>query len=116
MIIFNIVMKKAIINTRATKSNMLENLKILYTCIATVNSDIEKSNEFAKINYEAMTACGDICNGMFYNLFKGYLKEGYTEFVRYIKHKKDKCVDGEDIDKNKLMNLTANKYKNICTK
>ena len=95
---------------------MLENLKNLYNWIATVNLDIEKSNEYTKINYEALTACGEIYNSMVYNIFKEYLKKGYTEFVGYIKHHKYKCGDGDDIDKNKLMNLELDRYKNICTK
>ena len=43
----------------ATASNMRDNLSRLATYISTVNSDIDKFNEYANINYEVLTARGD---------------------------------------------------------
>ena len=89
---------------------MRNNLYSLDTYITTVNSGIDKSNEYAMINYESLTARGERCNDMVSNLFKGYLAEGYKQFMRYIQHQKDKCDDGNNIDKYNLMVLALNKY------
>ena len=43
----------------ATASNMRDNLSRLATYISTVNSDIDKFNEYANINYEVLTARGE---------------------------------------------------------
>ena len=43
---------------------MRKNLSSLYTYITTVNFDTEKLNEYDKINYEAITARGEIWDGM----------------------------------------------------
>ena len=52
---------------------MRENLSKLDTYIATVNSNIEKFNEYAKINYEELTTRSERCDGMMSNMFKVYL-------------------------------------------
>ena len=50
-ILLKIILRKDIIDTRSTASNMRDNMSIIYTYTVTVNSDIEKFNEYAKINY-----------------------------------------------------------------
>ena len=52
---------------------MRENLSSLDTYIVTVNFDIDKFNEYAKINYEELIARGDRCDDMMSKLFKEYL-------------------------------------------
>ena len=54
----------------------MENLPIIDTYISTVNSDIDKFNKYAKINYKALSARGERCNNMISNLFKWYLESG----------------------------------------
>ena len=49
----------------------------LDTYSTTVNSYIDKFNEYTKINYEALTTRGERCNDRMTNLFKGYLASGY---------------------------------------
>ena len=49
-------MKKDIIDTIYTTSNMQENLSSLDKYIATVNYNIEILNKYARINYEALNA------------------------------------------------------------
>ena len=75
-LIFNILLQKAIIDTRATASTIRENLYSLDTYIAMIKYDIVKFNEYAKIKYEALPARGDRCDNMMSNLFKGYLVVG----------------------------------------
>ena len=73
---------------------MREKLYILDTYINRVNSDIDKLNEYASINYEALASRGERCDDMGSNIFKGYLLEGDKYFVSYIQHKKDKYYYG----------------------
>ena len=73
----------------------------LDTYITTLKSNIEKFNEYTKINYEVLTARGERCNNMMSNLFKGYLAAWYKYCVRYIQHQKYKYDDGGNIDKDK---------------
>ena len=42
-----------------------------------LNSYIEIFNEYAKIDYEALTARGESCDDMMSALFKEYLTSGY---------------------------------------
>ena len=55
---------------------MRENLSKLDTYIATVNSNIEKFNEYAKIKYDVLTKICERCNDIISNFFKGYLAAG----------------------------------------
>ena len=50
------------------------------------------------------------------NLFKGYLAAGREYFVKHTQYQKDKYGYGENIDKDKLMTLALNNYKNLSTK
>ena len=85
----------------------------LYTYIATVNSDVDKFNEYSKINYEALATRGERCDDMMSSLLKGYLTAGEKESVTYIQHQKNKYEDRDNIDKDKFMMLALKKYK-IC--
>ena len=68
----------------------MDNLYSLDTYTATVNFYIEQFIEYAKINYEALTARGERFNNMVSNLFKGYLEAREKCFVMYKQHQKDK--------------------------
>ena len=50
------------------------------------------------------------------NLFKVYLESIDKYFVRHIQHQKDKYNYGDTVDKDRLMALFLNRYKNMCTK
>ena len=109
-LLFEILLWKAIIDTRDKVSNRRENIPSLNTYISRVKSDIDKFNEYAKINYEALTTWGERYNNIMPNLFKGYLAAGREYFVKHTQYQKDKYGYGENIDKDKLMMLALNKY------
>ena len=115
-LLFKLLIHNAIIDTRSTASNIRENLSSIDTYTATVKSEIDKFNEYAKINYEGLTARGDRCNYMVSNVFKGYVEAQDKEFVRYVQHQNDKYENSDNIHKDKLITLTLNKYENLCTK
>ena len=58
MILCNIIIYKAIIDTSYTGSNMQDNLSSLDTYTTTINSGIEIFNTHDKINFEKLTARG----------------------------------------------------------
>jgi hypothetical protein len=45
------------------------------------------------------------------NLFKGYMVASDSEFIQYIKTKKDAYDDGGDLTSDALMTLALNKYE-----
>jgi hypothetical protein len=66
-------MQKAIIDTRATALLLRENLSSLDTYMAKIQSNIEQEfNKYAKVNWEGLKACGECCDDLMINLFKGY--------------------------------------------
>jgi hypothetical protein len=110
-LLFKLLMQKAIIDTRATSSLLRENLSSLDTYMATIKSNIEEFNEYVKQNYEGLLARGERCDDIMINLFKGYMAASDSEFVRYIKTKKDAYDDGGDLTSDALMTLALNKYE-----
>ena len=53
-LLFKLRMKKAIIDTRATKSHIWENLTNLDTYISTVNSNIKNFNHYVKVKLDVL--------------------------------------------------------------
>jgi len=112
-LLLKLLMQKGIVDTRATASFFRENLSSLDTHMATVNSDIEKFNEYVKVNAEGLKARGERCDDLMINLFKGYLSVSDREFVRYMQQKKDNYDDGEDMSPESLQTLALNKYDTL---
>ena len=52
---------------------MRENLSSLDAYISVVDSNIEKFNEYANTNYEALAARGERCDVMISNQLKGFV-------------------------------------------
>ena len=86
--LFKIILQKAIVDTRATASNMMENLYSIDNYIATSKYDINKFNKYIKIVYRNISARGERYDDMMSNLLKWYLVAVYKEFVRYREHQK----------------------------
>lgn len=112
-LLFKLLMQKAVIDTRATASLLRENLSSLDTYMPTVNSNIEDFNKYVKNNYEGLRARGERCDDIMINLFKGYESASDSEFVRYIRAKKDKYEDGDDMEPEQLMTFALNKYESL---
>ena len=115
-LISKLLIHKSIIKTMDTASNMRENLSSLDAYISTVNPDIEKFNEYANINYEALSARGERCDVMMSNQLNGFVVAWDKAFLRYIQHQKYKYDNGYILYKDNLMTLVLNKDKNMCTK
>ncbi len=60
-----------------------------------------------KQNYEGLLACSQRCDDIMINLFKGYMAASDSEFIQYIKTKKDAHDDGKDLTSDALMTLAC---------
>jgi hypothetical protein len=56
-------------------------------------------------------AHGERCDDIMINLFKGYMAASDSEFIWYIKTKKDAYDDGGNLTSDALMTLALNKYE-----
>ncbi len=113
-LLFKLLMQKAIINTCATSSLLHENLSSLDSYMLTVNrSNIKQFNKYIKVNWEGLKACGESCDDLMINPFKGYQSASDREFICYIKQKWDAYDNGGDIQPEALMTLALNKYKTL---
>ena len=111
LLLFKLLMQKAIIDTWATSSLMRENLSNLDSYMSTVKSDIEEFNRYVKLNYQGLQARGERYNDMMIHLFKAYLIASDREFVTYIKLKKMEHEEGRNcLQPEELMTLALNKY------
>ena len=66
------MIQKSFINTRKTGTHLIENLNNLDTYIYTVDSDIERLNQYVKVNVDVLKARGDRTDDLMINLFKDY--------------------------------------------
>jgi hypothetical protein len=99
-------MRKVIVNTRATASQLHLNLMNLYSYMATIDSNIEIFNQRVKINQKT-------ADDLIINLFKAYLMVSDGAFVRYTTNKKDRFDDGEDFTVEGLLTMSLIKFQTL---
>ena len=81
------------------------------TYIKTVDSDIEKFNNYVKSLLRDLEARGETTQDLLSNLFKGYKAASDEKFVKYIQSKEDDYDDGDaTITATHLMEIALNKY------
>ena len=112
---FKLLMKKSVIDNRATASHLRTNLINLDSYMSTVNSNIRLFNQYVKINLEGLKALRENHDDLMVNLFRGFMQAMDQDFVKYIKDKKDDYDEGADIDAERLMELALIKYENMVT-
>jgi hypothetical protein len=111
VLLFKIIMQKAVIDTRATSSFFRENLTSLDTYITTIDSNIELFNQYVNINRAGLQARGEKTDDLIINLFKAYLNVADQNFVEYMKKKKDDYDEGTTtLEPETLMTHALNKY------
>ena len=71
-LLFKFIMKKYSIDTHATATHLWENMTNLDTYMSNVNSNIENSNQYVKVNVEGLKAGGDLTDYLMINLPKAY--------------------------------------------
>ena len=81
--------------------------------ITTIGCDIIKFNEHVKLLIEQLNAHGGETQDLLTNLFKAYVSVKDARFVDYANGKLSWYEEGELMEADQLMTLTANKYKNL---
>ena len=81
--------------------------------ITTIGCDIIKFNEHVKRLIKQLNAHGSETQDLLTNLFKAYVSIKDPRFVDYVNEKLSWYEEGELMEADQLMTLTANKYKNM---
>jgi len=111
VLLFKLIMQKAVVDTRATSSFFRENLTSLDSYITTIDSNIELFNQYVNINRAGLQARGESTDDLIINLFKAYLNVADQSFVEYMKKKKDDYDEGTTVlEPETLMTHALNKY------
>ena len=79
--------------------------------MSTVNLDIEKFNQYAKVKVDGLKASGEQMYDIMINLFKEYHVASDVEFVRYINIKRYQYNDGYNILPDNLITSALNKFE-----
>jgi len=107
------IVKESHLDTNATTATIRMKLSSLDTYILTIDSDIVKFNQYVMLLTDRLGARGQTTSDLLTNLFKGYKAATDKVFSDYITRKQESYEDGVDITPHELMELAANKYKNL---
>jgi hypothetical protein len=113
IMLFKLLMRKANTDTRATASQLRENLTNLESYMSTIDWNIELFNQHVKVNCDGLTTRGESSDDLTVNLFKAYLCVTDRDFVRYMRNKKDACDDGDDFTVEQLLIMSLIKFQII---
>jgi hypothetical protein len=113
IMLFKLLMRKANTDTRATASQLRENVTNLDSYMSTVDSNIELFNQHVKLNRDGLTARGDASDNLTINQFKAYLCVTDRDFGRYTRNKKNSYDDGQDFTVEQLLAMSLLKFQII---
>ena len=102
-LLYKLLMKETIIDTRATTYQLRSSSKNLKNYMGTVKSNIELFNLHVKNAREGLNSRGESVNDLLVKPFKGCRTIAYTNFVEYIEKKEEIYLDGEDFYLEELM-------------
>jgi hypothetical protein len=112
-LLLKLILKKAIIDSRATSANLREQLTTLDAYMMSVDCNVELFNQHVKEVIVGLRARGESTDELVVNLFKSYCMVGDSEFSRYIKNKRYSYDDGEDVQADPLMPVALAKYHSL---
>ena len=111
ILLLKIIIRESHLNTNAITNSIRTQLSNLDEYITTIGCDIIKFNEHVKRPLEQLNAHGGETHDLLTNLFKAYISVKDACFVDYINEKLSRYEEGEPMEADQLMTLTANKYK-----
>lgn len=112
-LLLKVIIRESYNDTNATVTFIRERLSSLDTYIKSIDSDIDKFNQYVHDQLMSLNARGESTHDLLSNLFKGYAAASDRQFVAYIMKKKDEYDEGQNIEPNKLMQLALNKYQTL---
>ena len=113
ILLLKIIIRESHLDTNTTTNLIRTQLCNLDEYIITIGCDIIKFNEHVKRLLEQLKARGGEPHDLLTNLFKAYASVKDTRFVDYVNEKLSRYEEGESMEADQLMTLTANKYKNM---
>ena len=116
ILLLKVIIRESHLDTNATTNSIRTQLSNLDEYITTIGCDIIKFNEHVKRLLEQLNARGGETQDLLTNLFKAYVSVKDVHFVDYINEKLSQYEEGEPMEADQLMTLTANKYKNMMIK
>ena len=116
ILLLKVIIRESHLDTNATTNSIRTQLSNLDEYITTIGCDIIKFNEHVKCLLEQLNTHGRETQDLLTNLFKAYVSVKNVCFVDYINEKLSRYEEGELMEADQLMTLTANKYKNMMIK
>ena len=113
ILLLKIIIRESHLDTNATTNSIRTQLSNLDEYITTIGCDIIKFNEHVKRLLEQLKARGGGTHDLLTNLFKAYIAVKDSRFGDYVNEKLSRYEEGESMETDQLMTLTANKYKNM---
>ena len=107
------IIRESHLDTNATTNSIRTQLSNLDEYITTIGWCIIKFNEHVKRVLEQLKAHGGETHDHLTNLFKAYISVKDARIVDYVNEKLSRYEEGEPMDADQLMTLTANRYKNM---
>jgi len=114
--LIKVIVRISYVDTNATVLTIRNNLSTLDTCMVTMDSNVEKFNDYVKTQMEALAARGETTNDIIANLFKGYKAASDDKFYKFIERKEESYEEGNDITHEQLMQQALNKYSSLVEK
>ena len=113
ILLLKVIIWESHLNTNGTMNLIRTQLSNLDEYITTIGCNIIKFNEHVKRLIEQLNARGGETQDLLTNLFKAYVSVKDARFVDYINEKLSRYEEGEPMEADQLITLTANKYKNM---
>ena len=113
ILLLKVIIREGHLNANATTNLIRTQLSNLDEYITTIRCDIIKFNKHVKRLIEQLNACGGETQDLLTNVFKAYVSVKDAHFVDYVNEKLSRYDEGEPMEADQLMTLTANKYKTM---
>ena len=113
ILLLKIIIRESHLDTNATTNSIRTQLSNLNEYITTIGCDIINFNEHVKRFLEQLKAHGRETHDLLTNLFKAYISVKDACFVDYVNEKFSRYKEGEPMEADQLMTLSANKYNNM---
>jgi hypothetical protein len=95
--LLKIIIRESHLDTNATTNQIRTKLSNLDAYILTVDSDIERFNQYIKILIQSLTARNQTTSDLLINLFKGYGAVSDEVFSAWLLCKQDNHEEGEEL-------------------
>ena len=113
ILLLKIIISESHLDTNATTNSIRTQLSNLDEYITTIGCDFIKFNKHVKRLLEQLKARGGETHDLLTNLFKAYISVKDAHFVDYVNERLSRYEEGEPMEADQLMTLTANKYNNM---